>query len=138
MTKQTQATTKKTKTEKASSPAGTTYWPPLLAARTLGLSWFICQAEHATTQGNPRPRNTFTELEPVTFPMASSAVSAFLAAVIEAKVSGKEVPRATKVMAVIDCLSPTTHPKTVAISPTTAVTTPIMARATTKHPFPLA
>lgn len=94
------------------------------------------QTETAITHGIPIPRNTFTEFEPVTFPIASSAVSAFLAAVMDAKVSGKEVPRATKVIAVIEALRPTTHPKTVAISPTTAVTTPIMNKATTKHPLP--
>ena len=88
------------------------------------------------THGNPRPRNTLTELDPVTLPIASSAVSEFLAAVIDAKVSGKEVPKATNVIAVIDYLRPTTHPKTVAISPTMAVTTPIIARAITKHPLP--
>jgi hypothetical protein len=94
------------------------------------------QTEVAITHGSPRPRKTLTELDPVTFPIASSAVSEFLAAVIDAKVSGKEVPRATKVMAVIDYLRPMTHPKTVAISPTTAVTIPIIARAIKKQPFP--
>ena len=94
------------------------------------------QTEVAITHGSPSPRKTLTELDPVTFPIASSAVSEFLAAVIDAKVSGKEVPRATKVMAVIDYFRPITHPKTVAISPTTAVTIPIIARAIKKQPFP--
>lgn len=94
------------------------------------------QVKVAITQGNPKPRNTLTELDPVTLPTASSALSEFLAAVIDAKVSGKEVPKATNVIAVIDYLSPTTHPNTVAISPTIPVTTPIMASAIRKHPFP--
>ena len=94
------------------------------------------QTEVAITHGSPRPRKTLTELDPVTFPTASSAVSDYLAAVMDAKVSGKEVPRATKVIAVIDYLRPITHPNTVAISPTTAVTRPIIVRAITKVPFP--
>lgn len=53
------------------------------------------------TQGSPRPKNTFTELEPVTLPTAESAYWDDLAAVILAKVSGREVPTATIVMAVI-------------------------------------
>jgi hypothetical protein len=94
------------------------------------------QVAVAITHGSPRPRKTLTEFDPVTFPIASSADSEFLAAVIDAKVSGKEVPRATKVIAVIDYLRPMTQPKTVAISPTIAVTTPIIARAIKKQPFP--
>ena len=42
-----------------------------------------------------------TELLPVTFPMAASAVSSLSVADLDAKVSGSDVPRATKVMAVI-------------------------------------
>jgi hypothetical protein len=53
------------------------------------------------TQGSPRPKNTFTELEPVTLPTAESAYYDDLAATILAKVSGREVPIATIVMAVI-------------------------------------
>jgi len=53
----------------------------------------------ATTQGNPNPRKTLTELLPVTFPIALSAVFSLAAAVLLAKVSGKEVPRATNVIA---------------------------------------
>ena len=60
----------------------------------------------AIAHGSPRPKNTFTLLDPVTLPMAESAdrpaYSEVLAAVILAKVSGNEVPRATRVMAVID------------------------------------
>ena len=55
----------------------------------------------AIIQGIPRPMNTFTELLPVTFPMELSAVFSEVAAILLAKVSGREVPRATKVMAVI-------------------------------------
>ena len=46
-----------------------------------------------------------------------------------AKVSGNEVPIATRVMAATDGFKPITHPRTVATSPTTAVTIPINARA---------
>ena len=54
----------------------------------------------AIIQGIPRPINTFTELLPVTFPIELSAVFSEVAAILLAKVSGREVPRATKVMAV--------------------------------------
>jgi hypothetical protein len=43
--------------------------------------------------------------------MAESAESDYLAAVILAKVSGRDVPRATRVIAVISSLIPSTHPK---------------------------
>lgn len=66
-----------------------------------------------------------TEFEPVTLPIAASAVSALLAAVIEAKVSGKEVPRATNVIAVTESLIPHTHPNISAAYPTITVTPPI-------------
>ena len=52
------------------------------------------------THGSPRPRNTFTEFDPVTLPTAESAYSDDYAAVILAKVSGREVPIATIVIAV--------------------------------------
>ena len=55
----------------------------------------------AMIQGSPSPRKTLTELLPVTFPMELSAVFSLTAAILLAKVSGREVPRATKVMAVI-------------------------------------
>ena len=90
----------------------------------------------AITHGSPKPRNTFTELDPVTFPTALSANFSYLAAAIEANVSGKEVPRATKVMAVIDGLIPRTHPKMLANSPTTAVTIPMTPRAQPKQAQP--
>lgn len=62
------------------------------------------------TQGRPSPRNTLTELDPVTFPTASSAYLSYLAAMLDAKVSGIEVPIATNVMAVIGGGMPNTHP----------------------------
>ncbi len=52
------------------------------------------------THGSPSPRKTLTELDPVTFPIALSAFFSFAAAALLAKVSGREVPRATKVIAV--------------------------------------
>jgi hypothetical protein len=55
---------------------------------------------------------------------------------MDAKVSGRDVPRATKVIAVIAGSIPSTHPKRFANSPTTAVTTPIMTRAITKQAQP--
>lgn len=87
-------------------------------------------------QGRPRPRNTFTELDPVTFPTAASACWLLLAAVILAKVSGREVPMATKVMAVTPGLRPITHPMTLAISPTTAVRAPMKQMAAIKQGIP--
>lgn len=50
-------------------------------------------------QGNPKPRNTLTELLPVMFPTQLSASLLALAAEREANVSGNDVPRATKVIA---------------------------------------
>lgn len=55
-----------------------------------------------------------TELEPVTLPIAESALLEDLAAVIEAKVSGSEVPIATIVIPVTDGLKSITQPRTVA------------------------
>ena len=55
----------------------------------------------AMVQGSPSPKNTLTELLPVTLPMELSAVFSVTAAILLAKVSGKDVPSATKVMAVI-------------------------------------
>lgn len=51
------------------------------------------------SHGSPSPKKTLTELDPVTLPMALSACFSPTAAAFEAKVSGREVPRATKVMA---------------------------------------
>ena len=53
------------------------------------------------SHGSPSPRKTLTELEPVTFPIALSACLSPTAAALDANVSGREVPRATKVMAEI-------------------------------------
>ena len=55
----------------------------------------------AISQGRPSPRNTLTELLPVIFPIALSAFFSPTAAALEAKVSGKDVPRATNVIAEI-------------------------------------
>jgi hypothetical protein len=52
-------------------------------------------------------------------------------------VSGKEVPIATKVMAVTVGLSPITHPNKVANSPIIAVTNPINHKDTMKLNHPL-
>lgn len=92
----------------------------------------------ATNHGKPRPRYTFTAFDPVIFPIAESALSELAAAVILANVSGRDVPKATIVIAVTDSSIPSTQPSTVANSPTIAVTTPIIAREMKKAgpPFP--
>ena len=90
----------------------------------------------AMSQGMPRPRNTFTELLPVTFPMALSAYFSLTAAVLLAKVSGSEVPRATKVMATTSSLRPTRQPKVPARSLTRMTMIPIMAKETAKQSQP--
>ena len=90
----------------------------------------------ATTHGRPRPRNTFTELEPVTLTIAASAVFSYYAAVILANVSGKEVPKATNVIAVMDGGTIKTQPKSVANFSTIAVTIPIIINAPTKQAHP--
>ncbi len=77
-----------------------------------------------------------TELEPVTFPMAESAFVDCCAAYILANVSGSDVPKATKVMAVMASLSPQAQPKSPANSPTIAVTRPIKVKATIKASHP--
>ena len=86
----------------------------------------------AIIQGSPNPRNTLTELLPVTFPTELSAVFSLTAAVLLAKVSGREVPRATKVMAVTGSSRPMRQPKMEARSPMRAVRTAMKPRATTK------
>lgn len=70
--------------------------------------------------------------------MAESANSEFLAAVILANVSGREVPTATRVIAVTAGLRPIVQPRTVATSATTAVMVPMKVRAIIKagHPPP--
>ena len=69
-----------------------------------------------------------TEFDPVTFPIAASAVFSYLAAVIDANVSGSDVPKATNVMALIGGGIPKTHPNTVAIYSTSHVTNPIIPK----------
>jgi len=54
----------------------------------------------------------------------------------DAKVSGIDVPIATKVIEVIAGLSPATHPRTVATLPTIAVINPVHARAIQKAGYP--
>ena len=88
------------------------------------------------THGRPRPRKTFTEFEPVTLPTDASAVGSWVAANIEAKVSGSDVPRATKVMAVTDGLIKRTHPNKSANSPMIKVVKPIKANEITKDGKP--
>lgn len=52
------------------------------------------------SQGSPKPKNTLTELLPVTLPTALSAYFSCTAADLEANVSGSDVPSATNVIAV--------------------------------------
>mmetsp|Transcript_15500 Transcript_15500/g.28478 ORF Transcript_15500/g.28478 Transcript_15500/m.28478 type:complete len:234 (-) Transcript_15500:1167-1868(-) len=91
----------------------------------------------AIIHGKPKPRKTFTELLPVTFPTAMSAVGSSTAATFDANVSGKEVPIATIVMAVTPGLRPRTQPSSPARSPMKPVNSPIMASATQKQSQPL-
>lgn len=125
MTKQMLDVIRKSITEKARLPGG--------VSKSLFLSaWYFAEISH----GRPRPTKTFTEFEPVTLPIAESAVSEVLAAVILAKVSGSDVPTATSVIAVTASARPSVHPSTVATSATTAVMVPIKARATRKAGMP--
>mmetsp|Transcript_55927 Transcript_55927/g.173401 ORF Transcript_55927/g.173401 Transcript_55927/m.173401 type:complete len:233 (-) Transcript_55927:384-1082(-) len=87
-------------------------------------------------QGRPRPRKTFTELLPVTFPMELSAVGSCCAASFDATVSGRLVPSATSVIAVMSSPMPMQQPRSVASSLTRAVTQPIISRAPTKQSHP--
>ena len=123
--KQTREQIKKIATVNPNDPAGTSYFI-LIEEQYIAL----------ITQGRPRPKNTFTELEPVTLPTAASAYSDDLAAVTLAKVSGRDVPIATIVIAVICGLSPITHPITSATSPTTPVIIPMKLSAIMKAGFP--
>ena len=158
--KQRMAQAMKTTTLKPKEPAGTQYSPSVSPVLKSGASQnllvylaiyaspqgsFSASAagtvqppdhREATTQGRPSPRKTLTELDPVTFPIALSAYLSALAAAIEAKVSGREVPRATNVIAVIEGLMPRMQPKRLANSPTTAVTIPMTARAEKKQAHP--
>ena len=125
MVKQTTEQTKKTRTENAKLPVGTSYF-------LLFLDAYIALITH----GSPRPKNTLTELEPVTLPTAASAYSDDLAAVTLANVSGSEVPIATIVIAVIFGGIPTTHPIVLATSPTIPVIIPMKESAIIKAGFP--
>ena len=86
--------------------------------------------------GRPSPKKMLTEFDPVTLPTAESAYSEVCAAMTDAKVSGIDVPMATKVIAVIAGFIPATHPRTVATLPTIAVINPVHARAITKAGYP--
>jgi len=77
-----------------------------------------------------------TEFDPVTLPTAESALSDCLAAVILANVSGSDVPRATRVMAVTELGSPITQPSKPATSPTIAVTPPMKHKAIMNEGYP--
>ena len=88
------------------------------------------------SHGIPIPRKTFTLLDPVTLPMDASALSSASAAALEAKVSGRDVPNATRVMAVTESLRPMTQPNIDARSPIMAVTAPMKMSATLKHTHP--
>jgi hypothetical protein len=57
----------------------------------------------------------------VTLPIASSADLEFFAAIIDANVSGNDVPSATNEIAVILSFNPTRQPNIAATSPTIAV-----------------
>jgi len=91
----------------------------------------------AMSHGRPRPRNTLTELDPVTLPMELSAVSSIVAACLLANRSGRLVPSATNVIDVTLSLRPTRQPKIDARSLTTAVNRPIRASDTTNDSQPL-
>jgi hypothetical protein len=88
------------------------------------IMWYIEPISH----GIPNPKNIFTLFDPVTLPIALSAYLLCMAACLLANVSGNDVPRATKVIAVAEFLRPMTHPNKVATSPTIAVTRPINIR----------
>ena len=85
----------------------------------------------------PRPRKTLTAFEPVTLPMAASALSSAFKTAIDANVSGSDVPSATKEMAVTESGMPMEHPNKPARSPMKPVTTPIMRSAIIKVAQPL-
>ena len=84
----------------------------------------------------PIPRKTLTEFDPVTFPMAESAYGEDLAADILARVSGKDVPIATRVIPATDGFMLITQPNTVATSPTIVVIIPSRRSDTMKVAHP--
>lgn len=90
-----------------------------------------------TTHGKPRPKNTLTELLPVTFPMELSAFFSCWAACLLANRSGRLVPKATKVMAVTMSFKPIKQPNIPARSPMNVVKMAMKARAMIKanQPF---
>mmetsp|Transcript_59978 Transcript_59978/g.168083 ORF Transcript_59978/g.168083 Transcript_59978/m.168083 type:complete len:202 (+) Transcript_59978:641-1246(+) len=140
----------KTATLKARSPAGTAKPPASKAAarsrpEAASGRWCASQAAvrpltaqyaEAMVHGRPRPRKTFTELLPVMLPIALSAFSSSCAAILDANVSGKLVPRATSVMAVVAGDMPRQQPKSSAMSPMMTVTKPIINNATEKQSQP--
>lgn len=65
----------------------------------------------ATDHASPMPKKTLTALLPVTLPMEASAYTSWTAAALLAKVSGTEVPKATKTTAVTESLRPIVQPK---------------------------
>ena len=71
-----------------------------------------------------------TAFDPLTLPTAESALSDVYAAVTLANVSGNEVPKATRVIAVIESFIGIVHPSIVAASPTMAVIIPMNNSAT--------
>lgn len=71
------------------------------------------------------------------FPTAESAFLDWRAAVTDANVSGREVPRATIVIAVTDWGIMKQHPIRLANSPTMSVTRPIQMRAPVNAAHPL-
>mmetsp|Transcript_263 Transcript_263/g.612 ORF Transcript_263/g.612 Transcript_263/m.612 type:complete len:327 (-) Transcript_263:412-1392(-) len=119
------AQTQKTATIGPSEPASTSNSPSL-----------ISQYMEATDHDNPSPRKTLTELLPVTLPMLLSAMGSWMAAVLEANVSGSDVPSATKVMAQIEGGMPRAQPSRLARSPRRAVQRPIMSREQPKQTLP--
>src|SRR5206468_265881 len=58
-------------------------------------SWIMAAINH----GRPSPKNTLTEFDPVTFPIALSAYFSWIAATLLANKSGSDVPSDTKVIA---------------------------------------
>mmetsp|Transcript_19463 Transcript_19463/g.46025 ORF Transcript_19463/g.46025 Transcript_19463/m.46025 type:complete len:207 (+) Transcript_19463:1131-1751(+) len=90
----------------------------------------------AMDQGRPMPRKTFTELLPVTFTMDASAYRLDIAALLDAKRSGMDVPNATTVMAVMLSSRPVMHPKSSAKSQMAQVKRPIAPMDITKHSHP--
>lgn len=92
------------------------------------ISSSLASLDHAIAaiiHGKPRPKKTLTEFDPVTLPTAESAVSSATAAALLANVSGSDVPRATKVIAVTESSRSRTQPNNPAISPIKAVTRPM-------------